>query len=471
MGKKLTIKITSVINIILTIFTAALYIMYNSSNIVSFDKVINILAGVSIILVIWYVILCIKEHVKLYDFKLWYIIFNTLFIMGQVLVCFFGKGEEFIYWKIIFRVEPKYILGGGLLALAIQQAIVTALFFKTKPLSESKKQKKYSNKLLWYTGVSVFLLLIPFKIYYDLVYIKTAKLATGYVSSAYIDINGMVTCLGLVAVTGLFYMIESKYLSYKAMKKLMIPIILYFVAVMALTGDRRYTVVALICIVLSFIHSYKIKIKPITIIGVLLLGSIALSTLSVIRSTRSTGGIDSIFTFLSLVLEKSFSFDIIWDSLSEFGLTLMCYTYTFKYIPAVIPFKYGEHLLLNLIAILPVGPLLNSWKARVDIHTQVFSMTNTPVGTAFGSDLYGNFGTFSILVAFLFGLLISKLLNVKKIEESNYEAAKYFSLMYIFINMVRAGFAELFRFGFYSYIIPVIIMALLSRKSSKKVEN
>ena len=125
----------------------------------------------------------------------------------------------------------------------------------------------------------------------------------------------------------------------------------------------------------------------------------------------------------------------------------------------------GSQILVNIIAVLPIGGVLADWKETSGIQTAINNYVNQPLGGALGTDLYGNFGLLSFVLAVLLGMFIKRLMDARKAELSEYESAKYFSLMYIMINMVRAGFGEVIRLGFYCYFVPVIILFFLAQRN------
>ena len=170
---------------------------------------------------------------------------------------------------------------------------------------------------------------------------------------------------------------------------------------------------------------------------------------------------------MDAVINGMLSFDVIWDNFAEFGITLMCYVYTYQYFPALFPYRMGSQILVNIVAVLPIGGVLANWKEATGIQTAINNYVKQPLGGALGTDLYGNFGLFSFVVAVALGYLIKRLMDIRKVELSDYESAKYFSLMYIMVNMVRAGFGEIIRLGFYCYFFPIIILLLLAQKNKQ----
>ena len=467
MGKRINIKITTAINVIILLSLFLIFLSTGEKAWPDLEEVTRILSIISIGLLAWYIFLIKKFKLKIYDFRIYFIVLNMIFIMGQIWICFFGK-QEYLFWKLLLRANIAAVMNGGMIALLIQHGFVTGMFSgKEKTSTLNRTPVEYGSNLLWNTGLITFIVFFPLKIYYDVVYMAAAAATSGYLDSSQISVNGMIYCFGVVSLVGIFYMIESKKLSKNGVKILVAVISIYFIITMLGTGDRRFAIIALLCILLCYFHSYKIKLKASVIIPVLCIGYVALVFLNIISSTRKTTGIPSGAALLDAVINGMLSFDVIWDNFAEFGITLMCYVYTYQYFPALFPYRMGSQLLVNIVAVLPIGGILANWKEATGIQTAINNYVKQPLGGALGTDLYGNFGLFSFVVAVALGFLMKRLMDIRKVELSDYESAKYFSLMYIMINMVRAGFGEIIRLGFYCYFIPIIILLLLAQKNKQ----
>lgn len=466
MNRKMLVKVESIINVFILLILFTITLDVRGKNWANLDDVTYILSVISFALLAWYFMLIRKFRLKIFDFRIYYIVLNMMFIMGQVWLCFFGK-EEYLFWKLLLRADVAAVINGGMTALLIQQAFVTGLFWGKETVSSlSKKPREYSENILWSTGLITFIIFFPLKMYYDIVYMISAAASSGYLDSSKINVNGMVYCFGVVSLVGIFYMIESKKLSKNAVKALVLLISIYFVITMLRTGDRRFAIIALMCILLCYLHSYKIKIKASVIIPVICIGYFVLVFINIISSTRKTTGIPGGMALIDAVINGAISFDVIWNNFAEFGITLMCYVYTWQYFPTIFPYRMGSQILVNIVAVLPIGGILANWKESTGIQTAVNDYVNQPIGGALGTDLYGNFGIMSFVCAVLLGFVVKRLMDTRKIELSNYESAKYFSLMYVMINIVRAGFGEIIRLGFYCYFVPIIILHLLVKKTS-----
>ncbi|GAB1475508.1 hypothetical protein MASR2M70_03400 [Bacillota bacterium] len=93
------------------------------------------------------------------------------------------------------------------------------------------------------------------------------------------------------------------------------------------------------------------------------------------------------------------------------------------------------------------------------------------MGASIIGDLYGNFGWFSLIMAIIFGAITSKIFKFGNNEENRLYCAKYYSLFYILINLVRASFFEIFRPAFMVYFVPILIMWLLEKSNKAKHKN
>lgn len=432
----------------------------------NFETIINFLFYSSIIIAVSNIVMLKSYSVRFWDFRLYFVLLNLVFIMGQVWLCYFGK-EDYITWTLIFRADKQYLMLGGIFALCAHQAIVCGMFTgknKVDKNFQKRKIKRFSNTALWNTGLITFVACLPLKIYYDVFYIITSSESAGYLSSADIKINGMIYTLGVVSVIGLFFMICSKRLSKRGIKILISCVLLYSVVTMIGTGDRRFAVISIISVIICYFHIYEVKLKKRTIFGVVLLVYFALVFINVIQATRNTSGKSDIGNLFNLFVSKLFSFDIIWDSLSEFGITLMAYVYTLQFFPAMFSFRMGSQILYNIATVFPIGGYLQEWRISSGIQTVVNSYVSQPVGGAISTDLYGNFGFWAILAAFLLGFILKKLMDARKVGLSAYECAAYFSYFCIILNITRAGFGEIIRLAFFCHFIPLIILMIISKR-------
>lgn len=464
------VRISVIVNFIIFVLLLSVYFVSQKSMNINLDECSRILSYISFALIIWYIILLYTNKFDSGDFRLYFIITNMVFIMGHLWIHFFGQ-DEYITWKLLFRADTENIYRGGMYALCFNQAMVSGLFLSSKSsymriIEKRSDRNKVADDVLYKSGLVVFLTLLPLNIYYNINYVRTAISVGRYVASDGITVNGMVYCLGIVSFTGLFYIICSKRVKLRNIVILLSGVFVYLAVIMMITGDRRFPVIAILCILLCVIKTYNVRFRKPTIVLIAVLVYLFIIALNVISSTRRSGVL-RIGDFISMVFQEAFSFDMAWKTMAEFGITLFTYVYAIQYFPSRFPFRYGSQLLVNIIGVLPVGGFIAQWMKDTGIQTAVNNITGQPIGGSLGADLYGNFSFLGLFGGIVAGWLINRIMQNRKSILTRYDAAKYYSLFYIMLNLVRAGFSEIIRLGFYSYFVPIVVCYLLSGRWRK----
>lgn len=455
--------------VFLSIYTL---IMWNSVN----ENWYSHIATLAILQLIINSLLLFSLKLKIFDFRMWFVILTQIFSYGRIYILFFNK-SEYLFWDIMINYTLVERWQGGLLALVINQAFYTGmLLFIHRPKETTKNKsflfnKKYSN-YLFIAGIIIFGVLIPFKLYVDInniIYI----IETGRYGAA--ETDGVIGNLSLLYPIGLFMIISSKKLSSR--KSFFIILLFSFLTLLlsVYTGDRRNAVTSIIALSLCFIYVYKIKIDFRRILLFSTMTLMLLVFLTIIREIRSvnSGTISLLFSYL-----KNFNFsfkNILWETLSEFGLSFFTYTNAVKFYPSEINFNLGlSYFLIPLLAIPGIGLIFEQITDLTSIAKIAVDTFEYSVGGTVGMELYGNFGLFGIFFAFLLGYLISKyyismLYNSKK---SQTHIVYYFVLLYFFLSLPRASFVELSRQVIWTLIIlKTVFWVIDSKMKHVKYEN
>lgn len=430
----------------------------------------------SVLLLIYQIYSMKKNGIKLYDFRLWFSLFQYLFAFGRIYLNALGLDND-IFWNLMNYYDDVSMNRAALYALIYIQCMYLGLFFnnnKFKKNDEIKKdsviEKKSSSKL-FFIGIIMILLCIPFRIYNDYLTINAQRIANGYVSLA-VD-NAFFYALGLLLPVGFIYIIVSEKLTKKKLDRVLIIYAIYTVVMMMFSGDRRYAITSFLAIILCYIKTLHIKVGVKKIITYVIGGMFLLIMLATIRNARLYV-INSFSDFSNMFVEIFTKSNFMYETLSEFGLTFFIYAAVIKFFPSHFNFKYGMTYLFAPFTIIPMsGTIFPGVQEAVSAHYDCKSITHQSLGAAFGEELYANFGFLSPIFAIICGIILSSIMNSRKIngENNKQKIVNYYCIFYILINLVRASTTEVFRLIAYAIIIPWFIgLFYKGRDKEVKVE-
>lgn len=417
---------------------------------------------ISICLLIYQIIAMKKNDVKIYDFRIWFTLLQYLFVFGRIYLNALGLDKE-IFWNLMNYYDNLSMHRAALYSLVSIQSIYLGMFFYNNKYRQNNEKKENtinkgnSSQKLFFIGIVMIILCVPFRIYNDYLTINAQRSANGYVSLA-VD-NAFFYAIGLLLPVGLIYIIVSERLSKKKLGILLGIYALYTIVIMMFSGDRRYAITSFLAIALCCVKTLKIKIGMKKIVTYGILGILALFALAAIRNARLYV-INSFSDFTDMFVEILTKSNFIYETLAEFGLTFFIYAAAIKYFPAQFSFKYGTTYLFAPFTIIPMsGTIFPGVQEAVSAHLDCKSITHQSLGAAFGEELYANFGILSPLFAIFGGIILSMIMNSRKIYDKNDKKMiiNYYSIFYILINLVRASTTEVFRLAAYAIIIPWFI--------------
>ncbi|KUP05275.1 hypothetical protein Q73_13490, partial [Bacillus coahuilensis m2-6] len=267
------------------------------------------------------------------------------------------------------------------------------------------------------------------------------------------------------------YIIASGKLNKKKSLIVVLVTVIYFIITMILTGDRRYQFTAILALVFSYLKIYNIKFSPIKILTFSLLSILSLNLLKVIRNIRKENLV-SLNEFFSSQVQQFFNMSVLYETMAEFGLSFFSVVNVYKYIPEVISYQYGLTFLISLLSVFPVGPWAGDFFNRASYSSYIINpMEGTGVGATLFGDFFVNFGWFGVLISLVFGIIFSKMFDMEKANNSRLSCAKYYSLFYVLITLVRATFAESVRTTIIVYCIPLFLLWVIKSYITKKINQ
>ena len=469
-------KKVDVLNIAVLILLCLLIIPFWNGQITSLMTISRMTSVIIVLLFIFQMVILKHEKYNPYSFQVIFFILQYLFLFGNVIVYALDLYSQ-VSWKLMDRYSPPDIARGIAYAICYLQALFTGVVWSGKKTGTVEKQNQESKKFrksnaIFQIGVILILFLFPFRVYYDSVYIDIVRHSKGYVSSSQIPVNGIIFCFANLAYIGFFFIIASKYLKKSRLLVVLGVLFLYLMIVMSQTGDRRYAVCGLISIILCYMYCYEIRLNFKIIFFSFLAVVFGLSFLSVISGIRRVNLV-SFSELLGLAFDNLINNNIMVKIFGEFGVTLFSYVFPIIYYPSQFHFKWGSSLVVDFITILPIGRLIEPLKDATNVASTLNQLENAHVGGSLGGELYGNFGLLSILIAVLFGYVFGKIFDKKILkngiysEKHAYRVAVYYSMLYIFLNLVRAPLSEVTRIGVYAVFSLWIIKKFLFRDKSK----
>lgn len=404
------------------------------------------------------------------DFKLCFIGLSYLFMFGRVFLHAYGL-DEGIFWNLITRYSPVHMYHAGMFILCSIQSLFIGFI-----LSDDKKKtkgkaieiwKEPKNDLIYKTGLILLIFSAPFRLFADIRWIVQAQTSGSY--SALTANIGLVQHFAMLTVPAIIYIIASGKVSRQLAFIILSAMSTYFIFLMILTGDRRYPVTAIIALLLFYIKLYDIKMKLSKIVVLGFGTMIFLNILTIIRNVRlgQLMGIGDFFkTYGTDIL---FNMSTLYETLAEFGLSFFSVVHVFKYVPEHISYKYGFTFVGSVPSILPIGWLFRDFFSKMSISGMINPIEGAPVGATLIGDLYANFGWLSVVAGIVVGFFASRIFKINSSKNNRLECAKYYSLFFVLINLLRATFIEIFRPAIMVYYIPLFIMWVLKKSNFRNV--
>ena len=192
------------------------------------------------------------------------------------------------------------------------------------------------------------------------------------------------------------------------------------------------------------------------------------STISVARvsidSSMSNGN-----SVIKDSMEQVIDNNVIVSSVSEAGGTFCSTAVVVNRCPSDVEYKYGMSYVRAIAYLLPNGMTGNLY-AKIGSADEVFkgylNQYGSGIGSSFIAEAYWNFGYMSLIVMFLFGLLLGKLSGALDLAILNRKYIQIFILTYILVTVsfyVRSETSTFFR-NFVWFGLPIVIAASQIRR-------
>ncbi|BCZ27055.1 hypothetical protein EUBC25_11420 [Claveliimonas bilis] len=397
--------------------------------------------------------------VSFYDFRIWYMILSNLFMFGRIYVNVLDYDNILSSWSIFYSNE--LLLKTALFVLVFHQAIFIGFNLGHKKQYNYFKIKieKNSNKI-YKCGLLLMVVGLPCRVITDLFAIRSVQ-ATGSYTNIQVT-SGLVEDFAILFVPAVVYILVSKCVEKRTARVIFIAVIIYFIIEMILTGDRRYQIIGCIVVSLCYLKTYSEKILSAKSVFLVLAAFFGLNVIFQLRKVRD-GNLTGVMDFFRGMIENTSNSNIILETLTEFGISFYSVAGVIKNIPSVIGFQNGLGFYGAIPSILPIGFMAGDFFKKVSISNTINALEGRPVGATLIGDFYANFGWWSIFLVIIFGYIAMRIILVHKNDEI-YVQANYFSMMYVFMNLIRSSFYEIVRPTFVVLIFPMLILYLLKKK-------
>lgn len=384
-------------------------------------------------------------------FEMWFIIFFYLFMFGQVILKgVFGVSEIESTGYTQTIMDPRYndplMYKSAIFILCCIQAVACGLIRKKNDFAARINRKDVSSRL-YKTGIVLLLIGIPCHLWYSVDMIVQAQAGSSY--DAIEEGIGLIDDFANFLVPGILCIIFSNKVGALKMKVIIAGVLAYLALIMITTGDRRYQTVTIIVLILAYMRSTntRFSLKQIWLIAAAV---ILLNGFVVLRNIRTTSLV-SAGDFFATYGKNLFVFNnnVLYQTLYEFGVSFYTVCLAIKNIPARLSFRFGATLISGGLTIIPVGFVYQEW----DLYTfgriapKLMQLGRTSVGGSMIADAFGNFGWLGgIVFSFFIGVFFRKVLTFKhNSKDIGLQFAKYYTIFYACIHLVRASFSEIIR--------------------------
>lgn len=440
-----------------------MFIYWNNSYI-NYSNWTDICFYLSLVSIILNIALIILKKIKIYDFRLIITLLMYCFMYGRIWLIHIGLQDQ-LTWSLHKLVPVQSLFRASLFVLCCNQLFFLGLFcgresipFKT---SCQKSMSHYDLKVIESVGILLLLISIPCRIITDIYTYNTTN-ATGYYYN-YQSMTGLFDDFAFLLVPGILCICES----HKKHRLLILGIaFVYFVIIMALTGDRRYYAASILALTIYFVYTIvsgkKVSAKPFRTAVIVALALLFLNFLEVVQKMRN-GGLVSLSVFISTYGNDVFALDdLLFDVMAEFGISFFSVASIIEHVPSYLNYQYGLTIIKSIPSILPIG-FLNSSLGVVSPSDYINAYTDLPVGGTLFGDLYANFSFLSLLFVFFSGLFIRILMSKICSKKTSLRIVLYFTFSFVLVNLVRCTIFEIVRPVVWCTLIPYIIFLFFNR--------
>lgn len=434
--------------IVYTIFTIVVIVLCNYSlslTYVSWLPFVNMLFLSQLLLQLF---ISKKVFGRFLNISVVLLVFTYLFNLSYPFVLRFGN-QDYVD-QVNYRI--RHFNDTDFQLMIYYSIIYIALLFWGMLLYEYSRKKfpvivKYDDGIaINYRAIGITMIVVALPIDIIFMYIRVkAMILGGYGEALATAVEGKyyASFFSFLIITGVFLLIKSS--KKNKQNKYVIAYCLYEIIWM-FSGQRAtpmICIIVLICLRWGFGQSIRLKY----IIQMALAGAFVLILLNLIRELREYG-FDS-FRFADL-----YSFNILFDSMVEFGYTVNIFGYVINDSGQHV---IGSSLLFDIVHIIPKISTFNLDLSNVNIYEDLDLYDK---GASYLAEILYDFKQYGFVVIVLYGIYV-RWLDCKfehLIISGNYlKVLKYISLAVVTIFCVRTGLVNLFRTFIYTWILITMV--------------
>ncbi len=355
---------------------------------------------------------------RLFSFFTAFIIFLYLFHFGEAITGSFYSDINFDFPNYILHYMTDKTIAWETLICSLAFICVTfsggILFYtscantpKFVDKEEIDDEQVLEYRICKYMGYLLFAISTPLKLYFDIKQLLAAASGGYYAARNVESFSGVFSCIAnfwYVSIPLIYLTIKSK-----KIRKIFVSLLIGYICLTMLTGNRGRQVVNLIAIFLVIHHSSEKKLNVGKIIKWCFIVFIALVFLNLVFDIRKYNLSYFLANFGQFV-EEALEKNVLVETCHNFGSSIFTpYLVIEGYGTDYTPF-FGETYLKSFVSVVP--DFLHAFK---DINNQaIFSrVLNTKhlIGGSFIAEAYYNFGKLCYAFAFLFGVIYLKISN------------------------------------------------------------
>lgn len=394
-----------------------------------------------------------------------FVILSHVFNFGYYYLKAFGKEDFFLFGDWFLKDAEIKTEVGFFSLLAISCVVIGIIIAQDKKRLvsgikdiKSELDEELTLRIIRNVGLTMMLIILPCRFYWDYKLIVQSLSSGGYIGG--VESGGLIgdiQALFIPAFICWLYPIKEK-------SRCKIYILIYVVlcsGVMLLSGSRRYFITGIIVMLIFYLkesnRDAKVNVKKYVLIAVALFFFLNLMTF--IRNTRLINSANQD------IISSLFSVDFLWESFAEFGITGNVIYYTYLIFPTSVGYMIGQTYLNSIVYILPIGWLI---KLKASVGSIVYEYSHNAVGGSYISDLYANWGYFSLPAAVITGFIIGWLCAEGDDRESGLETVIKYAVGYFVINYVRSSTMEILRGSVYSIIMITVLYRIFKTRIYKR---
>lgn len=347
--------------------------------------------------------------IPLISFFYSFVVFYYIFHFGQVFMIGIFPSYKFDYMNYV----EVYMTNDDVFDDTIRLCLASInAFFIGGLLASVPKMQESSNHYDYIGAIrKIFFLLLPFRLAVDFIQFFAA-MYLGYYGAIQVTnmIPGVIASIGNMwfAMVPIYYLV----LNERDKKKFFIIVLLYM-AVTMLTGNRGHQIVCLASLVIVALSAQE-KMKITSLLKYAIGALIGMSFIDIIYSMRETGISDFLLNPTAF-MESTNNSNIVLETLGTFGETIYTPYLTIEGYNSYFHTWFGETFIKSIVGVVPD---IFGWFKEIN-KDAIFAKnlgTESAIGGSFSAEMYYSFKDFYPFLSAFFGCLYCYLSNIANVS-------------------------------------------------------